>query len=133
MTTLNLGCSDKEGTGNLSITEGYTGQNTFLSGDNKHIEKVKLKKLDDLVSKKLTCNDIIKIDVEGFEIKVLNGMKNILKNQNPVLIIEISYEKDKKEISYFLDKFNYKNTCILDGRNFVFKKKDRLNNQIFKS
>jgi FkbM family methyltransferase len=120
---LNVGCGDKEGVGKLTITGGYTGQNTFLERDNNHIEEVKLRKLENIIDKKMDNKDVIKIDVEGFEIKVLNGMKSILKTQNPIIIAEISSDKDRKEISSFLKDFNYHNTNILDERNFVFEKK----------
>jgi FkbM family methyltransferase len=121
---LNVGCSDKEEIGKLSMTKGYTGNNTFLKGDNKNnsIEKVKLRKLGKIINKRMNNKDIIKMDVEGFEIKVLKGMERILKTQNPIIIAEISCDKDRNEINYFINKFNYYNTKILDGRNFVFEK-----------
>lgn len=121
--TLNAGCSDKEKIGKLTITGGYTGQNTFLGRGDENVEKVKLVKLDKIIYKNMSNRDVIKMDVEGFEIRVLNGMKKILKNQNPIIITEISCDKDKNEINDFLRKFNYYNSKILDGRNFVFEKK----------
>ncbi|MFH1503085.1 MAG: FkbM family methyltransferase [Candidatus Diapherotrites archaeon] len=119
---LNMGCSNREGIGKLAMTKGYTGNNTFLERKGKNIEKVKLRKLDNLINKKMDNKDIIKIDVEGFEIRVLKGMEKILKTQSPIIITEILCDKDKKEINDFLNKFNYYNTKILDERNFVFEK-----------
>jgi FkbM family methyltransferase len=119
---LNIECSDKEEIGKLAMIRGYTGNNTFLEREGSHIEKVKLRKLDNIIPKKMDNKDVIKIDVEGFEIKVLRGMEKILKTQSPILIVEILCDKDKKEINGFLNKFNYNNTKILDGRNFIFEK-----------
>lgn len=120
--TLNIGCSDKEEMGKLVLTAGYTGQNTFLVGsESKNIEEVKLRKLDDVVKNEMDNKDIIKIDVEGFEIRVLKGMKNILKNQNPIIVAEISSADQKNEINNFLKSFNYRNTQILDSRNYVYE------------
>jgi len=119
---LNIGCSDKEEIGKLVRIRGYTGHNTFLEKEGDSIEKVKLRKLENIIYKKMDNKDIIKMDVEGFEIRVLKGMERILATQNPILVAEISYDKDKKEINTFLNKFNYYNTKILDGRNFVFEK-----------
>lgn len=120
--TLNIGCSDKEGIGTLTMGEGYTGQNTFLKSNYKNVEEVKLRKLDNIIKRKMSSKDAIKIDVEGFEIKVLKGMKRILKTQNPIIIAEISCKEDEEKINNFLNKFNYYNTNVLDGRNFVFVK-----------
>jgi len=38
--------------------------------------------------------DLIKIDVEGYELHVLQGAKKIIESQHPVLIIEISQDRD---------------------------------------
>ena len=47
--------------------------------------------------------DLIKIDVEGFERKVLNGLTQTLKQFRPVLVVEISYGE---ELSFTdLDQF----------------------------
>jgi len=120
--TLNAGCSDQEKIGRLTMTKGYTGQNTFLETKEKDIEEIKLKKLDNILKFKMTNKDIVKIDVEGFEIKVLKGMKKILKSQNPIIIAEISDESQMNEVGDFLKGFGYKNTLILDERNYVYEK-----------
>ncbi len=66
--------------------------------------------------------DVIKIDVEGFELNVLKGAQNILKKSSPLLIIEITDKKKKKPIKDFLNKFNFINKDVLDLRNFIFMK-----------
>lgn len=38
--------------------------------------------------------DLIKIDVEGYELQVLEGARNIIAAQHPLLIIEISQDRD---------------------------------------
>jgi FkbM family methyltransferase len=123
--TINAGCSDREKIGKLKLTKGYTGSNSFLEENNKNrdIEEVRLKKLENVINRKLDDKCVIKMDVEGFEIRVLNGMKKILKKQNPIIVAEISCDKDKNEINNFLSKFNYYNSKRLDGRNFVFEKR----------
>jgi len=122
--TLNVGCSNQEEIGNLKISGGYTGQNTFL-GRGKYVEKIELKKLDTIIKKKMDKEDIIKIDVEGFEMNVLKGMRKILKSQNPILVLEVSSKKDEGIIKNFLNRYNYFNTKVLDIRNFVFEKRIR--------
>ena len=50
----------------------------------------------------------VKIDVEGFEIEVLQGMKNILKLSNPVVAIEMTNLKQNNLITNFFEVNGYK-------------------------
>lgn len=49
--------------------------------------KVKLKKLDDIIPSDIKI-DFIKIDVEGAELGVLQGAKQLLKNNKPLIVFE---------------------------------------------
>ncbi len=66
--------------------------------------------LDELVTEHI---DFIKIDVEGFEHKILLGSKHIIENQKPIMEIEIhpkgliAYGSSMKEFTKTLEKFNY--------------------------
>ena len=51
--------------------------------------------------------DLIKIDVEGGEMLVLDGMKNILKFHKPIVIVELIGEKRIKEGQEYLKAFGY--------------------------
>lgn len=51
--------------------------------------KVPTVKIDDL---KFSNIDMIKIDVEGHEFNVIKGAENTIKNQRPLIAIEISFE-----------------------------------------
>ncbi|MFD0961825.1 FkbM family methyltransferase [Paenibacillus chungangensis] len=59
--------------------------------------------------------DFIKIDVEGFELSVLKGMKQILLNEHPVLWIEI--KENFFDIDEYLNQFKYK---LIDRTNYNF-------------
>ena len=63
-------------------------------------EKISIKILDEVCNVK-NSNILIKIDVERHELKVLRGMKEIIKNNNCILQIEIG-KSDEKEIFNFL-------------------------------
>ena len=60
---------------------------------------------------KLKFIDLIKIDTEGEDFKVLLGAENIIKNFKPHIIIEMR-ETNKIDIIEFLSKFNYKFSII---------------------
>jgi len=57
--------------------------------DNPEIEeiKVELKKLDEVIPSNLKI-DVIKIDVEGAELGVLQGAVQLLKRDNPIVVFE---------------------------------------------
>ncbi len=77
--------------------------------ENPEIEeiKVELKKLDDVISPD-TKIDFVKIDVEGAELGVLQGGKELLKNNKPIVIFECGkggsdyYGTQPKEVYTFL-------------------------------
>ncbi len=65
---------------------------------------VKKKKLDDFkISNKI---GFIKIDVEGHEIEVINGAKEMIANNKPVLLVEI---EERHTQSSVIDSINYIN------------------------
>ena len=57
------------------------------SGESVEIINVSLQKLDDLIPI-TTKIDLIKIDVEGAELLVLRGAKNIIKMHKPIVVFE---------------------------------------------
>ena len=92
---------------NNQLDEHFIFFAKFENGD----DKIKIKK------KKIA----IKIDVEGHEINVLNGIKEILQNNKCILQIEI-FDKNYKEVTNLLFKFGYKLFFEAKQRsNFFFK------------
>ena len=79
------------------------------------LEKYKLKKFDDIIYNKEIC--FIKIDVEGYEHLVIQGMKRFLKENKPIFLIEFNksnFLKTWKQLkrnyycySFLLDKNNF--------------------------
>ena len=65
---------------------------------------VRCKKLDNLLAK-IKQIDLIKIDIEGFELEALRGAKNVLE-RTKVIIFENLYKKNQVKI--FLEKNNFK-------------------------
>lgn len=67
--------------------------------------------------------DFIKIDTEGFEEKVLLGMKNVISKFKPIMWIEVSSETHQNVFSY-LFKYNYK-IIDIEGFNVLFMPRER--------
>ena len=57
------------------------------SKDKPTFQKTRMVTLDSVIKDEVT---LIKIDVEGYELKVLQGAKELLKNYHPAVILEIN-------------------------------------------
>ena len=104
----NFGLSSKEGTFFLSEDSRNLGGSKIYS-DRNHIptqletREVNLKKLDDL---EMLCSKnevLINLDVEGHELKVLEGAIKTLKQFKPCMMIEIEQRHHKINIDYIFN------------------------------
>jgi FkbM family methyltransferase len=94
----NIGLADQDSVLELNISKnGYEAWNTFVQSDDQKFsekEKVSVKSFDHFIEENLIDTDritLIKLDVEGFELKVLKGATQLLSKENaPVLIVEYS-------------------------------------------
>jgi len=114
-----FGLADKDYTAELNVCdESNVGMNslvnTFTSGVKERIQCVCL---DNLFSSKFFQENIrvIKMDVEGFEFNVLQGMNGLLNTYNGPIILEITYYLELKpgginpdDIYDFLESKNFK-------------------------
>jgi|APSaa5957512535_1039671.scaffolds.fasta_scaffold83734_2 FkbM family methyltransferase len=101
----NCALSNSTGEGEINITN-FPGANSIMpqaklhQNCNPHVhelgkESISLVRLDDISDKFPTRNiDIMKIDVEGFELNVLNGGREFIAEHVDVIIIEISLMRD---------------------------------------
>ena len=122
---LNKGCSDKNGKETLHFVMHQEGFSSIEKKEGARKEIIEVRKLDDICKDtKLNLKErgVIKIDVEGFELNVLKGSKDILKKGSFLLVVEINEKEKEKPIKDFLKKFGYKNKEVLDQRNFIFVK-----------
>lgn len=70
----------------------------------REIFEIQTKTLDSFNFKEV---DLIKIDVEGWELEVLEGAINTIRENNPVLIVEYTNGGKKKSLHrYDVDKYN---------------------------
>ena len=120
-----------------------TNKNTTNNNKNQKTTKVQTIKADTLTQKNHKPPTIIKIDVEGATPLVIQGMKNILKNQKPRIIhTEIhkpaniprpstnDFGYKKQQITKKLKNYGYKNTTIKKRkRETILKSKKQQKNQ----
>jgi Methyltransferase FkbM domain len=82
------------------------------------LKKVNAVKLDDFEEQiDFTRIEFIKIDVEGFEMEVLRGMRRLLESRKPALMIEIEPRHNPKylEVFKFFHVSSYKPYMTVDG------------------
>ena len=93
-------------------------KNLKIIKKNLHIKKIS--KFNDKI-------DLIKIDVNGFEYFVIEGLSEIIKKNKPAIILETG--KDIKKINNVLKKFNYKQFIYskIENKFYNYKKKNALN------
>jgi FkbM family methyltransferase len=116
----NVGISDKKDM--IKFCSDSTGGSTICHEKKKKISKWKYVYNIDILSidsMKLKNISIIKIDVEGHELKVLNGAKDTIKRNKPTIIIEVWNKKDKRnEFKKMMKNMNYKVSHI-SGDDFL--------------
>ncbi|UFX82739.1 FkbM family methyltransferase [Candidatus Absconditicoccus praedator] len=72
---------------NINIDANNSAVNSIVIKQDKNLsEKISIKRFDDLDIHKENIN-FVKIDVEGYELEVLKGMKNLLENQDNLNIV----------------------------------------------
>ena len=91
-------------------------------------QKFNLKKFDNLKLNTNAC--FVKIDVEGFDHKVIDGMKNFIKQNKPVLLIEYNHSNfiyiyKKIKIDYDCYRFDIE-------KNFLIKLNNKNINKLLK-
>lgn len=98
----NFGLSDAEE--NLSFyinLDGNNGASTFVSelkSNNSAIENLPVYKGDDIInSHSIQQLDFVKIDVEGFEGKVIHGLQEAIKKFLPIIMIEWNNETTRNQ------------------------------------
>lgn len=80
----NRALSDKSGVTYLMLNKLNTGGHRISSDKQKHSIGVEMIRLDDYIHKA----DFVKLDVEGAETMVINGMQDIIKNNNLKMLVE---------------------------------------------
>lgn len=80
----------------LTLDSFGSGQHSILKNPSKNKERIKVITLDDFRETIKEKINLIKIDTEGSEYKILIGGKKCIESNKPVLIIETHPWYDKK-------------------------------------
>ena len=115
----NEALSDLNGESEINLTSFHGAnsiepQSEFHRRNNPEVQelgkqKIKLSRLDDIAST-LPANhiDIMKIDVEGHELKVLEGGKKFIEKNVDTIIIEIAFQREQSwEEQKFISVFTF--------------------------
>ncbi|WIF96088.1 FkbM family methyltransferase [Caminicella sporogenes] len=110
----NIALGDKEKKVSLTIDNNNLGATIVNPNEDGEIIQ---KELDSL---NILPPDFIKIDTEGYELKILNGMEKILVQYNPVIWVEV-FSNNIENVNEYLNTFNYY-IAEKKEKNYIFLK-----------
>jgi len=92
---------------------------TFHSGATFVVDKRSTVRLDTL---EITGVDLLKIDVEGHELAVLQGAERCIREGKPVVVIELLSDVTLSAVARLMTGLGYKSPQLVDSRkrNFLF-------------
>lgn len=127
----NLALSDQQGKEIFFISDKASSA-SFLQIYPTHYEiETETTTIDNLLKKHIVSKIIIKIDVEGGEMKVIKGATSILQKLRPLVIIEIhdefllKYGITRKDLIAFIYRFEY-TSLELSSQHILFIPKEKI-------
>lgn len=111
--TVELLAQQGRGTSTISV------EPTFHSGETFVVDKRPTVRLDTL---EITGVDFLKVDVEGHELAVLQGAESCIRENKPVVIIELLSDVTLSAVAKLMERLGYRSPQIVDSRkrNFLF-------------
>ncbi len=105
----NVALGDYDGTAKLHIGSHPAYHSTMLKVGERALN-VHIRRLDSIIQElDLSRIDLIKIDAEGAELKILKGAQNLIKQFKPKLTVAIyHYPNEGYEVTKWLRRFSYK-------------------------
>ncbi len=105
---INKAVADKSKIGKLFISPYGSVINKIVDEDDEcNSVDIEITSLDDFINMRKIKPDFIKIDVQGAEYLVLDGMKNLLEKNHPLkMVIEFSPRKQQDKLNNFIHHWN---------------------------
>lgn len=100
------------------IQEDKANSGTMKINDSNNENAIDLYKFDDLVDEEEI--DLMKIDVEGYELEVLQGAKRSILKAKPVILIEQSPNSNLTAVSFLKEEFGM-NLIANVGKDYILK------------
>lgn len=121
---LAIGLGDESKSVNLEVrTPSNLGGNRVAPGNSNPGNAVDIRRLDDVEAvRNLSGIDLMKIDVEGYELKVIRGAKQLLTSFKPVLFVELDDQNLRDQGDSVSDLLSYLKD--LGYRSFVHAESD---------
>jgi FkbM family methyltransferase len=128
---IQVALSDTDGTVDLSLTgdEAGEGEHSIATNDGGQTLEVKTARGDSILEKrKLPKPTVVKIDVEGAELSVLQGLRETLDENCRLIFVELHTEKIRRfdvgpsEVKTFLTEVGFEVTEISQRGSTVFLK-----------
>jgi len=121
ITTLNVALSNADSTETFYLNKKH-GSNSLISKTDHPIQ-VPCFMLDTLAQyHKMKDINLVKIDVEGAEVEVVEGCKKLIEKHSPKFIIEVSSSENLKKILKLLKGYDYYN---ISGKDYCFIKRNK--------
>ncbi len=135
ISTYHIAISDVSGSAKLAVAcEERSALNTlgsefsFKGVDKLEIENVRVLSIDELVSDtKLTRVDVLKLDIEGSELKALQGARNVIEKFRPAIMLGVNENSlkacgtDHKEIQQILKEMRYRAYKLVESPTFALE------------
>ncbi|MBO6212328.1 FkbM family methyltransferase [Algoriella sp.] len=109
----NIGLGDKAVNQNIYFDRKELGEASMINNSSANdSENIKIEVFDELM-KGYQFNDltVVKIDVEGFEENVINGMKDFLTTEKPLMVLEL-WSGNSEHVITYLKSLGYKRLHI---------------------
>ncbi len=117
VTVHNCALGEKTGKGiQKDFSNSNTGMNRIEAAAVHEEGAIEIKRLDDFGYSDI---DFVKIDVEGFEVEVLKGAANTLRNSKAVVMIEV-FEKSRQQVNELMESYGYRNTHAIEEYNLIY-------------
>lgn len=120
VTVFPVGLGDTDADLDFFEPEGANvGEGTFVASQrvsSRNVRKLSVRRGDDFCEEQaLPPIDLLKMDVEGFEIRVLRGLEQRIQQDRPIILMEVSDEtraEMKSEVEF--RKYLYKNARVFE-------------------